>query len=190
MILVPLLLKRRPPKVIAGAGLLSRTLGVGRNARTVLYVSRGAPQFRGAWFVESRLLGGNAIEATVATGFVNALEPVTADGKRLTDGGILTGKIEDGEERWVLLKVQIDNKDTGKMIAKTQEEVTEENLTVLIWENPIGDVAGDEYGYAPLAYIKNKEGILYPFQIAYFSYRHSTAQNRFGGRWRHFFHAA
>lgn len=189
MILTPLLLRRRPARVIAGAGLLSRTLGMGRNARTVLYVARGAAQFTGAWFVEPRLLD-DSVEATVAMGFVNGLEPVSPDGKRLSEGGLVSGPIEKGEEGWILLKVQID-KETGKMTAKTQEEVSAENLTVLLSDSPRGDAqSGDEYGYAPLAYIKNKDGVLFPFQIAYFSYRHSTAQNRFGGAWRHFFHAA
>jgi hypothetical protein len=192
MILVPLLLRRRPPKVIAGAGLMSRTLGAGRNARTVLYTARGTPVFAGAWYAEPVLVGGQ-VEARVAPGFVNALEPVTPEGILLSKGGVVKGQWEEGEGegegQWLVLKVQIDLEE-GKMTAKKQEDVSPENLVVEFsptarWQG------GAEYGYAPLAYMKKlPSGVLETFQIAYFSYRHNTSKNQFGGSWRHFFHVA
>jgi hypothetical protein len=195
MILVPLLLRRRPPKVIAGAGLMSRTLGAGKKARTVLYTSRGATVFAGAWYVSSAGLQGAQVEALVAPGFVNALEPVTQDGVPLSGlkggskGGVIKGAWREGDEQWVVLKVKIDL-ETGKMVATDQESVAPDNLVVEFSPTARGEGSG-EYGYAPLAYIKKMpSGMLETFQIAYFSYRHNTAKNQFGGNWRHFFHAA
>lgn len=194
MILVPLILRRRTPRVIAGAGLVSRTLGTGRNARTVLYSARGTPVFAGAWYAQPRLLG-EAVEAKVAMGFVNALEPVTPDGKRLSEGGVVKGSWKEGDEQWLVLKLRVDT-ETGKMVAKTQGEVDPDNLTVEFSGSRAGETKGGEYGFAPLAYIKKlPSGVLETFQIAYFSYRHNTAKGRlpiggFGGPWRHYFHAA
>ena len=189
MILVPLILRRPPPKVIAGAGLMSRTLGSGRNARTVLYTARGASVFVGAWYAQPRLVGEQA-EALVAPGFVNALEPVTQDGTVLSKGGVVKGDWKEGSEQWLVLKVKIDL-ETGKMVAKSQEEVAPDNLVVEFSASARGDSAKGEHGFAPLAYIKKlPSGVLESFQIAYFSYRHNTGKNQFGGNWRHFFHAA
>jgi len=189
MILVPLLIKRPPPQVIAGAGLMSRTLGAGRNARTLLYAARGTPVFTGAWYASPRVLD-EMVEADVAVGFLNSLEPVTKEGKRLSEGGVVKGEWAEGEERWLMLKVRI-NLETGKMVAKSQEEVSPDNLVVEFSETSTGDSPIGEYGFAPLAYIKKlSSGVLETFQIAYFSYRHNTAKNQFGGYWRHFFHAA
>jgi hypothetical protein len=182
--------------VVAGAGLMSRTLGAGKNARTVLYTSRGAPVFAGAWYVSSVGLQGTSAEALVAPGFVNALEPVTPDGIPLSGatggskGGVIKGDWKEGDEQWVVLKVKIDL-ETGKMVATDQKAVAPDNLIVEFSPTPRSDSAKGEYGYAPLAYIKKMPGgTLETFQIAYFSYRHNTAKNQFGGNWRHFFHAA
>ena len=191
MILIPLLLKRRPPKVIAGAGLMSRTLGAGRSARTMLYTSRGATVFSGAWYASARLVD-TSLEARVAPGFVNALEPVTPDGILLSKGGVVKGEWKEGEEQWLVLKVKIDL-NGGKMVAKTQETVEQDNLVVEFSATArgAGTAGAQEYGYAPLAYMKKlPNGIIQTFQIAYFSYRHNTAKNQFGGGWRHFFHVA
>jgi len=194
MILVPILLRRRPPKVMAGAGLMSRTIGAGKNARTVLYTSRGASVFAGAWYVSSVGLQGGQVEALVAPGFVNALEPVTPDGIPLSGlkggskGGVIKGAWKEGDEQWVVLKVKIDL-ETGKMVAGGQDAVARDNLVVEFSDTPHS--ASGEYGYAPLACIKKMpSGMLDTFQIAYFSYRHNTAKNQFGGSWRHFFHVA
>ena len=193
MILVPLILRRPPPKVIAGAGLMSRTLGAGRNARTVLYSARGATAFAGAWYAQPRLVGEQA-EAKVEPGFVNALEPVTQDGVVLSKGGVVKGAWEGGEQ-WLVLKVKIDL-ETGKMLANSQEAVSADNLTVEFSPKATSDSARGEYGYAPLAFMrKMPNGVLETFQIAYFSYRHNTAKGRLPtgtltNNWRHFFHAA
>jgi hypothetical protein len=194
MILVPLILRRRPPKVIAGAGVMSRTLGAGRNARTVLYSARGTPVFAGAWYAQPRLVGEQA-EAKVEPGFVNALEPVTQDGVVLSKGGVVRGDWKEGDGQWLVLKVKIDL-ETGKMVAKSQEEVDADNLVVEFSPKATSDSAKGEYGLAPLAFVKKMpSGVLETFQIAYFSYRHNTAKGRlpsgvFGNNWRHFFHAA
>jgi len=195
MILVPILLRRRPPKVIAGAGLMSRTLGAGKNARTVLYTSRGAPVFAGAWHVSSVVLSGASAEAVVAPGFVNALEPVTPDGIPLSgfnggsSGGVIRGNWTEGNEQWVVLKVKIDL-ESGKMVAKAQKEVDRDNLVVQF--SPTPRTSSGEYGYAPLAYMKKRPNtsVVETFQIAYFSYRHNTGKRQTGGNWRHFFHVA
>ena len=79
------------------------------------------------------------------------------------------------------------------MVAKTQDTVEQDNLVVEFSETArgAGTAGAQEYGYAPLAYMKKlPNGIIQTFQIAYFSYRHNTAKNQFGGGWRHFFHVA
>jgi hypothetical protein len=189
MILFPLLLRRRPPQVIAGDGLLSRTLGSGRQARTLLYTSRGGTVFAGAWYAQARKQD-TLVEANVARGFVNALEPVTPDNIPLSRGGVVKGEWSEGSEQWLVLKVKIEL-EYGKMVAQTQEEVDADNLVVTFSESPRGEASIGEYGYAPLAHLKELDsGVLQVTQIAYFSYRHNTGKNQFGANWRHFFHVA
>lgn len=194
MIAVPIYLRREPGKVMAGAGLLSRTAGNGRRRSTVIYAASGRKSFQGAWWCEATM-EGDTITATVAQGFVNGLEPVAASGKLVSEGTVqgVFGQDESGnaaEKAWVVVKVQVEPL-FGKMLAKNQEGVSPDNLCVEI----LPDVRGDAglsgiYGYAPLALLQKKAGVLHVYQIAYFSYRHNTARRNFVGTWRHFFHVA
>jgi hypothetical protein len=157
----------------------------------MLYTARGSTVFSGAWYASARLVD-ESVEARVAPGFVNALEPVTPEGILLSKGGVVKGEWKEGEEQWLVLKVKIDLKE-GKMVARTQENVDQENLVVEFSAaaRGAGTAGAQEYGYAPLAYMKKLPGgVIQTFQIAYFSYRHNTAKNGFGGGWRHFFHVA
>lgn len=188
MILVPLILKRGPSKVLAGSGLLSRTTGHGSRARTVLYATSGRKAFTGAWWVEGHDLGGGAIEATVSKGFVNGLEPMAPDGNLISEG-IVTGSMEQ-DRAWMVVRVQIDPA-TGKMRSRKQSDVSADSLRVEIADAPVG-TAGDkgEFGHTPLAMFQRKAGVLHIYQIAYFSYRHSVKRRNLLSSWRHFFHVA
>lgn len=188
MIAVPIFFKRKPGKVVAGAGLLSRTVGRGHREHTVLYAVSGKESFTGAWWTQAHDIGGGNIEATVSKGFINGMEPMVKGGNLVSEG-IVKAKME-GSRAWVVVRVMV-NGFTGRMLSQEQDEVTPDHLRVEILPSPKGSPGTlGRFGYAPLAMLHKKNGILHVYQIAYFSYRHSTTRRFSSSNWRHFFHVA
>ena len=177
---------RPPARVQAGAGIFAKTVGTGRRQSTVFYAASGRNPFAGAWWAELADKSGTSAQITLKRGFVNGLEPVT-------ENGLISEKYVQGEitepETWILLKVKVDTK-TGLLMAQKQENVSTDNLTVVFSPTPTGDAGkSGEFGYAPLAVISSR-AVRSIYQIAYFSYRHSTFRRNIGSPWRHAFHVA
>jgi hypothetical protein len=192
--IIPLLIPVASAHVHAGANLYMRVVGRGRRRRATVYGSAGGSIFRGAFSLSDASVDQGSLKGGMTKGYVNGLEPVGPDGAVISQT-TLDMQLPAGES-WLCLKVQIDT-ETGRMTAKTQEDVSPENLSVSLYDSAKGgDMGGNaEFGYAPLAMIDTTRGIPSIYQIAYFSYRHSTARLRdqFGTRgtgFRHYFHVA
>lgn len=194
MIFLPLPLKRRPGKIMAGSGLLSRSVTDGyKNESTVLYTAT-RKTFAGAWWCECNVTG-KSLSFTVGRGFVNGIEPLDSNDTLISESNGFTAEWKPNEQNqmWVCVKVKVDEK-TGKMLAATKKEdekVTHDELTCVARSSPGPQLLSEKnlFGYAPLAMLKMTDaGILKVFQIAYFDYRHSTSSRE--EAWRHFFHVA
>jgi hypothetical protein len=191
--IVPIFLRPSAPVVYAGANLYSRSIGRGRRRRTTIYSSQSSASFQGAFHLVDAAVGQQTLTAAMTAGYVNGVEPVGSDGKVISQTNL---ELQIPAPRaWLCLKVRVDEA-TGRMIAGTQEGASSEDLGIDIYDSPRGGGSeGGLVGYAPLVLIDTEAPIARIYQIAYFSYRHSTSKrlDAMGPRglgWRHFFHVA
>lgn len=189
-VIIPIFFKRNPGRVTSGAGLFSRTIGTGsKYERTMIYSGRSSKSFTGDWWADVDQWTESSATFTMKRGFVNGLEPVGPDGKKISES-LLTGDVPEDGETWIVVRVQVDPK-TGLMVARKQEDVSVDSLSVMLMKGARGP-AGDKgiYGYAPLAVLSRRSAAMTMHQVAYFSYRHSTFRRNALSPWRHAFHVA
>ena len=145
-------------RIVGGDGInLVQTRG-----GIVINQDRRAPAFQGAWYVSAAGQG----ELRVARGYVNGLERSPIKGPISDpDCTLQVPKAKDAaKQRWVCLKVRVDDK--GKITNPAKP--TEDDLTIVISDT--GPKYAGETAEHPLACLYQEK----IWQIAFFDYQHMT----------------